>query len=146
MKRRVNWDNKDNDYVTEFISKKEMDYEFAKSKDAGVWTEKAGELIITLVENVAFSKYFKIPNSKFIIREAMIDYAILAILTDGLRLYNPSKSAFSYFTQMTFSRCYDFLRRTNGDNKRVDIYGYPIRYKVNNKWVNVTFETLNEYE
>jgi hypothetical protein len=128
MRRRVNWDNKDLDYVTTRISKKEMDNEFTLSKKNGVWTERAGELILTLVENVAFSPYFHLDNKRFITREAMIDYVILYILENGLRLYDPNNgNAFSYFSKVTFNRCYEFLRSTQGETKKNDIYGTNIK-------------------
>ena len=106
----MNWSNKHLDYETTYIQKEEMEYEFYQSWKQGYFTERAGELILILVENICFSRSFRLTNKEFMIREAMIDHVIMYILENGLRLYKPEKSAFAYFSMTTFSKAFDFLR------------------------------------
>jgi hypothetical protein len=124
MKKRITWSNRHRDYATIYISKEEFNKELIKSSEAGKWTERAGELIITLVENIAMSKYFKLNSFEFIISEAMMDYVILAILEKNLHDYEVGKGdGFSLFSKIVFNRCSEFLRSRVGKNSWKDIYG-----------------------
>ena len=144
MKSRVNWDNHKDDYKTVFIDRELMDSEFSISKRNGVWTEKAGEMILTLTENVCFSNYFKVNSDNFIVTEAMIDDVVMYILENGLRLYNPELSAFSYFTKVVFTKAYGFLRIRYGKLKRVDLYGKKLKRRIKGGWQTVEVEHYDD--
>lgn len=146
MKRRVNWDNYKDDYKQVRISKEEMEREFGLSKKQGFFTERAGELIITLVENICFSRRYKTSADSFVVREALIDHVLMYILENGLRLYKEERGAFSYFSLVAMSQAGEFFRTRFGRKKHSDVYGVRVKYKVNGEWVVFEEELYGDFE
>ena len=145
MISRVNWDTRRDEYRTVFIDKSEFSNEVVKSLGKGVRTNRAGELIIQLSENILMSNHFKLTASDFMVTEAMVDHVIMWILENGLRLYSTDKNnAFSYFSLAVFSKGYDFLRDRFGERKRLDLYGQNIKFKYNKRWCTMELVNLDD--
>ena len=137
MKRRVNRDTLERYYTTEYIDKDEFKDEMRKSSKQGRLTERAGELVITLVENIVLSSHFKLSGKPYEVTEAVIDNAIMFILDKGFSRYDPDNekaNPFSYFSSIVFSQSKDFLRLRYGKLKRLDLYGKKLKYYRNGAW------------
>ena len=135
MNRRTRKNYRD-DYLTVYIDKREMKDAFDESYQQGFLTERAGELIITLTENIVFSKSIRLNNKPYEVTEALIDSVIMYILENWKRLYSgkPNANPFSYFTAVVRSKTMDFLRTRYGKNKRLDLYGKKLKYRGSFGW------------
>lgn len=146
MITRVNWDTRYNEYITVFVDKNEFNDELIKSVINQQRTNRAGELLINLTENILMSNKFKINSHEFIITEAMVDSVIMYILENGLRLYNEDKgNAFSYFSRVVFTKGSDFLRARYGKTKRLDLYGQNLKFLHEGEWKMVELVNIDDY-
>lgn len=120
---------KDN-YQTVFIDKEEITSEFNISYDNNKLTERAGELIIILVENIVFSRKYNLNDKSYVVTETLIDSVIMYIMENWYRLYSKEKgNAFSYFTSIIRTQAFDFLRDRYGKRKRLSLYGQKLKYR-----------------
>ncbi len=147
MNRRNRVNYKD-DYSTIFIDKAEMKREFDISSGSGILTERAGALIMILIENIIFSKAFRLNDKAYEVTEALIDHVLLFIVENWERLYvkGVKSNPFSYFSLTIRSKAFDFLRSRYGVHRRLDLYGKNIKYRNTNTntWYIMETTEFNE--
>ena len=144
MKTRTR--NLNDNYKQIFIDKDEFNGEYDKSKEQGYFTERAGELIITLTENIILSNRFRhLRKMNEEVKNLLFDYVLMFIMEKGLRYHRIGGNAFSYTTSLVISQGNDFMRARFGKHRRLDLYGSRIKYIGDDgNWQTAAFVSFNE--